>query len=230
MTGIEIPIPECSLVLHQPSIKDIAYFGESDFFVGAQCLCINKSMYEGQIPSDMDNFKLLMMLCQDERTKDKKAKIIQVLSLLFPDYKIFFTPRAIAFNHPDGTFTIDEGNFDSLQDILKQVFCLGAAGQESYDPANKRAKEIADKLMRARQKVAELKGATNTSIFTQYLSILTVGLSSMSLTDLMNLTMFQLYDLVERYMLYVNWDLDAKTRLAGGKPDSKPENWMKSLH
>jgi hypothetical protein len=63
MTGIEIPIPECSLVLHQPSIKDIAYFGESNFFVGAQCLCINKSMYEGQIPPDTGNFNLLMMLC-----------------------------------------------------------------------------------------------------------------------------------------------------------------------
>jgi hypothetical protein len=42
--------------------------------------------------------------------------------------------------------------------------------------------------------------------------------------------MFQLYDLVERYHLWINWDLDIRSRLAGGKPDSKPDNWMKNIH
>ena len=51
----------------------------------------------------------------------------------------------------------------------------------------------------------------------------------MSLDDCINLTMYQLYDLVERYMLYVNWDLDIKSRLAGAKGDSKPDNWMKNI-
>jgi hypothetical protein len=41
----------------------------------------------------------------------------------------------------------------------------------------------------------------------------------MGLDKLINLTMFQMLDLMERYMLYVNWDIDLKTRLAGGKPD-----------
>jgi hypothetical protein len=46
----------------------------------------------------------------------------------------------------------------------------------------------------------------------------------------MDLTMFQLYDLVERYMLYINWDMDIRCRLAGGKPDSPAENWIKNIH
>jgi hypothetical protein len=28
MTGIDIPIPECKLIMHQPSIKEISYLGE----------------------------------------------------------------------------------------------------------------------------------------------------------------------------------------------------------
>ena len=55
--------------------------------------------------------------------------------------------------------------------------------------------------MRGRQRVAEQNGSAQTSIFSQYLSILTIGLSSMGLNDLLNLTMYQLYDLFERYML-----------------------------
>lgn len=52
----------------------------------------------------------------------------------------------------------------------------------------------------------------------------------MSLQNAMDLTMYQLYDLVERYTLYTDWDIDIRSRLAGGKPDSKPDNWMKNIH
>lgn len=229
MTGIDIPIPECQLILHQPSITEIGLIGENTFFTGAQCLCINKSMYEDEFPN-ATNFTIFTMLIQDERAKEKKQDVQQVLMLLFPSYQIFFTPRSIVFNQNEENFIIDEGNFESLQEVLKQVFCLGASGQESFNPGNAAAKMIADKLMHARQRVAAEKGTQQGSIFTQYLSILAVGLNSISLKDLTDLTVFQLYDLVERYTLYVNWDLDVRTRLAGGTPDSKPDNWMKVIH
>ena len=100
----------------------------------------------------------------------------------------------------------------------------------AFNPADKKAQEIAQKLMRGRQRVAAQKGGANTSVFSQYLSILTVGLHSMSLQNLLDCTMYQLYDLMERYSLYMNWDIDVRTRLAGGKPDSQPDNWMKNIH
>jgi hypothetical protein len=77
--------------------------------------------------------------------------------------------------------------------------------------------------MIARQKVAKQKAAkegSEGSVISQYISILTIGLHSMGLQDIMNLTLYQLYDLVERYKLYMSWDLDIKSRLAGGSPDS----------
>jgi hypothetical protein len=52
----------------------------------------------------------------------------------------------------------------------------------------------------------------------------------MSLTDCLNLTMYQLYDLVERYMLYMNWDLDIKAKLAGSTENKPVDNWMKQIH
>ena len=86
--------------------------------------------------------------------------------------------------------------------------------------------------MKARQKIAQEKAKETGSGSTlgQYLSIITVGLGSMSLKESAELTMYQLYDLVERYSLYTQWDLDAKCRLAGGKPDKLAENWMKNIH
>jgi hypothetical protein len=86
--------------------------------------------------------------------------------------------------------------------------------------------------MKARQRVAAQKAAEQgeSSVFAQYVSTLTVGLGSMSLQDCINLTMYQMYDLVERYSLYINWDIDLKSRLAGAKPDKPVDNWMKQIH
>lgn len=234
MTGADIPIPECQLTLHQPTIKEIGMIGEQDFFIGAQTLCLNKSMHvdlsNSEELANVSNFQIFLSIMNEKTMADKKQNVIKVLTLIFPSYNFSFTPRSILVNSQEGNFMIDEGNFQPLQDVLSSIFCLSASGQEAFNPGNEEAKAIADKLMRARQRVAAQKGGNSGSSFSQYLSILTVGLGSMSLQNLINLTMYQLYDLVERYMLYVNWDLDIRSRLAGGKPESKPDNWMKIIH
>lgn len=234
MCGTDYPVPECQLTIHQPRIKEISLIGESDFFTGIQCLCLNKSMFvkDESLLATTNNFQIFMTVMSEKETADKKIAVQQVCTLLFPQYKVSFTPRSILIMGSDHSITIDESNFEFLQSALTNICCLktGPMDQQSFNPANKQAQEIAEKLMRGRQRVAAQKGEINVSVFSQYLSILTVGLGSMSLQDMADLTMYQLYDLVERYMLYVNWDMDVRCRLAGGKPDSQPDNWMKSIH
>ena len=133
-----------------------------------------------------------MTIMSEKETKDKKLATQQLLQLLFPNHNIMFTPRSILLQGKENSSTIDESNFEFLQEILKQVFCVSNKNnqQAGFNPANEKAREIAEKLMRGRQRVAEQNGSANASIFSQYLSILTVGLSSMSLQELMDLTMF----------------------------------------
>ena len=234
MCGIDYPVPECQLVIHQPKISEIAYIGEADFFTGIQCLCLNKSMFvkDESLLANTNNFQIFMTIMSEKETADKKFAVQQVCTLLFPKHKVLMTPRTVLLNGEDSSIQIDEQNFEYLQEAITNICCLktGPMDQHSFNPANQKAREIAEKLMRGRQRVAAEKGTNNTSIFSQYLSMLTVGLGSMSLQDTMNLTMFQLYDLVERYMLYINWDMDVRCRLAGGKPEGQPDNWMKNIH
>lgn len=105
----------------------------------------------------------------------------------------------------------------------------GPSDQQSFNPANAKAKEIADKIMRGRQKVAEQKGSATSDVFTLYISILSVGLQ-MPITAFRDYTMFMLYDQIERYGLHTSWDLDIKSRLAGGKPEGNPPDWMKDIY
>ena len=234
MCGMDYPVPECQLTIHQPRIKEISLIGESDFFTGIQCLCLNKSMFvkDESLLENTNNFQIFMTIMAEKETADKKMAVQQVCALLFPNDKVLFTPRSIMISKDGNSILIDETNFEFLQAAISSICCLktGPMDQQAFNPADKKAREIAEKLMRGRQRVAAQKGETNTSVFSQYLSILTVGLNSMSLHDMTNLTMYQLYDLVERYMLYVNWDMDIRCRLAGGKPDSQPDNWMKNIH
>ena len=234
MCGTDIPVPECQLFIHQPRIKEIALIGERDFFSGAQCFCITKNMISSDesVLQSINNFQIFMTVMQEKEGVEKKMQVQQLCTLLFPHYKVIFTPRSILFQTDTGSILIDENNFDYLQEKIRQVCCLrsSATGSHTLNPASKKAQEIADKLMQGRHKIAQEKGESDVSIFSQYLSILTVGIQSMSLQDLMDLTIYQLYDLIERYSLYTNWDLDIRSRLAGAKPDKQPDNWMKNIH
>lgn len=235
MTGAPIPIPECQITVHQPTIEEISYMGEDDFFIGVQTLTLYKSMFvkEGgkDVLDNISNFQIFMMVMSEKETADKKVATIDLLSLLFPGYKPLLTPQSLIFNKGDQTVIIDENNFDNLQEVLRLVFCAnqGAMDQQAFNPANEQAREIAEKLMRGRQRVAAQNGSSNASIFSQYLSTLSIGLQ-LDINVLKKVTMFQIYDLMERYVLHLNWDLDVRTRLAGGKPDSQPDNWMKNIH
>ena len=234
MSGVDIPIPECQAVIHQPTLKEIALIGEMDFFTGVQTLCINKNMItQGEtLLANTNNFQIFMTVMQEKETIDKKEAVQALFPLIFPKQQLILTPRSIILKDDNGNITIDNSNFEAFQKVVGQIFCIASGPMETqvFNPGSKKAKEIADKLMKARKKVAEQKNEGNGSIFAQYVSALTVGLNSMSMNDCLNLTMYQLFDLVERYMLYVNWDLDTKVRLAGGNSDKPPENWMKNIH
>ena len=235
MCGVDIPVPQCQLIIHQPKIWEISLIGEEDFFIGAQCLNINKKylQQDNSILDDISNFQIFMTIMTEKEAADKKFAVQQLFQLIFPDYKIVFTPRSIVFSKEGQETTIvDESNFDNLQQMLREIFCLGSQSMkdQQYNPANKKAEEIAAKLKRGRERIAAEKGEGDGSMLSQYLSSATIGINSMSLADCMNLTLYQLLDLIERYSLYVNWDIDIRSRLAGASPDGDPENWMKNIH
>ena len=233
MCGNDIPVPQCQMTVHQPRIREIGMVGEQDFFIGAQCLTINSSMFiqDKALLPEVNNFQIFMTIMSEKESRDKKDAVISVLQLLFPEYKSMFTPRSLVLQKEGHSALIDETNFEYLQDILRLVFCTrtGSMDQQAFNPADEKAREIAMKIMRGRERVAAQNGSSNSSIFSQYLSVLTIGLH-MPLQEVADLTLYQLYDLIERFNLYLAWDIDVRSRLAGGKPDKHPDNWMKNLH
>lgn len=240
MAGIDIPIPELQLTIHPPTIKDIAFMGEQQFFTAAQYLCLNKEVLvqDETVLRNLTNFQVLMKVLEQSKDKSRKTALSTLLLLLFPNYRPVIMPRSIVIasgKEGEEPVMIDDSNFDILQDAAKEVMCMSSLFQRQnivYNPKGNRAKEIANKMKIAGQKIAKQKaerGEQAESVLTRYLSILIVG-AHMRLEDCVNYNLFQLFDLMERYSAYMEWDADLRVRLAGGKPEKQVESWMRNLH
>ena len=209
MAGIDIPIPELQLTVHVPTIKDIAYMGEQQFFMAVQYICLEKEslVQDETLLASLTNFQVLMKVLEQSQDKEKKIALITLLKLLFPEYTAMITKNSIILTivgETAKTVMIDDSNFTISQSVIRQVLCVNSLFQGE-------------------------KGASNESVLTRYISILTVA-KVISLSECGALNMFQLFDLMERYTGYVEWDTELKVRLAGGKPDKQVESWMKELH
>lgn len=178
-----------------------------------------------------------MKVIEQSESKEKKTILTDTLSLFFPNYSVGITPNSIFFLNRETRqieSTIDSNNFNILQDIIKEVSCINSLFNQDeviYNPQGKLAQKIADKIYAGRRKKAALqeKKTIKESILSRYLSILAVGLH-ISILELRNYSVYQLFDLVDRYSLYLNWDIDIRARLAGAQPKSEVENWMKNIH
>lgn len=229
ITGVDIAIPSCQLIVHQPKIKEIALLGEKVFFSGVQCLNINKDLYKDESESfNFSNFQIFMRTMLDDRMKERKEHTIQVLSLICPNYQSIFTPNSLIFKKDEAIALIDDNNFDSFQQVLTQIFCTKAGQADSFNPTSEKGKEIAKKLMRARERVAQER-SDEAGTLTAYVSSLAVA-QHLSLLEVSNYTLFQLYDGLQRYQMQFAQDLEIRSRLAGGKSDDKIENWMRNIH
>lgn len=246
MTGVDIPIPDLQLTVHQPTVREISYMGELDYFSALQLLCFDKNTIIAANPqgasrlSAMSDFQIFMTLINvpEEETRLKiQNNLMAVCTILFLGYNLQILPNGLGLylNNPNTkhSIMINDTNFDVLKLALTEITDIrnSAGGENSnFNPKGKKAAEIAAKLMKGRARVSAEKGYNADGVLGRYVSILTIGLSSMSLDDCLNLTVYQLYDLIARYGLYIGWDLDIRSRLAGGKPDDKPDDWMKDLH
>lgn len=177
-----------------------------------------------------------MKVIEQSETKDKKTILTKTLSLFFPNYSIGITPNSIFFldNERQPVATIDKNNFEILQNTIKIVSCINNLFNQDeviYNPQGKLAQKIAEKIYAGRRKKAALQDQQKIkeSILSRYLSILAIGLQ-LPFSELGNNTVYQLFDLVDRYSLYLNWDIDIRARLAGAQPNSETENWMKNIH
>ena len=235
----DIPFSAARLSLHQPTIKEIAYIGEENFFTGIHFLNLSKSrldLEEQEKLKDVSEFDIILEMAQSRNPSaqiDKNAALL-VLTLIFPDYKILFLPTMIAFVKDSENFMVNQENFVEFRDILKQMFCLdelNGGKDKEYNPANAAAARIANQIYKHRKKIAELnkKSGQSLSILARYLSILAVG-EQKDMNALLEYSVCQLFDEFNRFNLKQQSDLYISAKLAGATDLREVKDWTENVH
>ena len=239
LSGNDIPFPEARVTIHQPTLKEIAFIGEETFFIGCGFLDFSKNLLNESDKTRLANytdFDIFMSIVIN-KNKDVKRSVeaaFLVLDLIFPLYEISVRDNLIILKKNEEEFSINKKNFNSFKEILSAMFNLklGSNSAEEYNPSGDMAKRIAEKFKKRHEQLNKIAKETNNdrpiAILSRYISILSVGLQK-TLNDLMQYTVYQLYDEFQRFQLKVQWDAYIQAKMAGAQDLEEVDNWMIDL-
>lgn len=240
--GSDIEIPNYPVKIHQPTINEIAIIGEERFFSCFGIFQLNveevkediinsfreEFIEERALISKFDELETIYFLLRcDEFFKDSFELMF---NLIIKDYTMNINEElGVYFIKEDNMILLDRELFENIKEIMIEVLIFKKFfATKQYAPTNKKAEEIAQKLKRAKEKINELNKTSedkNVSLFANIVSIL--GTQGYSLSELNNLTIYQLYNQFERFTLYMQYDQGMKAALAGAKVELV--DWFKEL-
>ena len=241
ISGIDVPIPEIGVNIHQPTIREIAYIGEKSFYEAAQTIIIQKEDFINRLEnitqedktalSQMSNFEIFLKLVEANPLSSTKVQML--LSLLFPDFNSSIEERFIFLVNPkeQKNILINDSNFEILQEIITTILCLQSGNtKEEFNPQGDRAREIAEKIKRGRERAARLKGEKRqqSSFLSKYISGLGIGTNTLNIHNVLDLTLYQLLNQLERYGLYTQYNISIQAKMAGAK-DVEDVDWLKDI-
>jgi hypothetical protein len=246
IAGADIPVPELKANLHQPTINEIAILGEERFYsilglFNITAESVVKALTSGPLKNELErmdlvkssleslsDFEILLQVLKDE--PETAAGFESVLSLILPQYSFSVEERIILGFGKSGTISITEESFLVLREVVKIMFCLNTTKQEEFNPVDDKAKAIADKIQKARERVRASKGESKekTYILANYISSLGIGVNALNILNAVELTVYQLFNQMERYGLYVQSDYAIRAAMAGAKGVEQVD-WLKQL-
>lgn len=234
-SGNDIPFPPIQVFIHQPTMKELSFIEENDFFVATRLLTFSKDKINAKDKIGLkgkSNFEIIMSILNNSEDGSKnKGILVSLLSLLFPDYKVNLEDRILLVNMEDKQNPIriiDEHSFDIFASIVKDIFRIDEVSSDrDFNPVNEEARKIAEMIKRGRAKAARDKGLMandNLSLFKHYSKILCMN--GYTPEDTNNLTLYQLYELVDIYknkIIYEDW---YKAKLQGAKDIDDVDHWI----
>lgn len=240
LTGEDILIEDCNITISQPTVKTILQFGEDNFLAAINFITQVDAMLEDIKKEDanaqfLSSFQLFLTIYnQDIKTRQQ---LNQFFDMVFPHYKIKITENSIDFSVEENDKFIVKGrmtpfNYESFSKTVEDLFLPYTNKKEEYNPGSDKAKEIAEKLKKGRQKISEQKNDEVGSLFGSYLSILSIGLQ-MDIYLLLKYTPFQLYDAFMRYNRKRAQDQHFRIKtipFADTSNMEDPEEWTSNLY
>jgi hypothetical protein len=249
MVGAPLPCPEIKATITQPTIEDIAFLGEREFFMYLGYLKITKNAFFNTIDNSgflsdeykeevkraygtASDFQIVMTICSENPEVAEGIKTI--LMLLFPGYNLIHIEEPYISLKGSGKpeILIGDSGLTALNKTIDYMFKLNEVDStEEFRPVNKKAEEIARKIQKRREKVAKEKGLETTKnehILATFVSNLSVALG-LDVCIIKKWTVYQLFTQMKRYNLYTQYDQQVRSAMIGGSEGIEWVDWTKQL-
>lgn len=241
LSGGQVAIPECGIFITPPTAKQIAQYGEDKFF-NAMSLATKLEDIASEVKqgnpglSRYDNFQILMIILHEQ--EELEEIFISFFGLICPHFTISFGDKSIDFTAEGSEYVngrIHTYNYQAIKTVLSELFLPQEVGSEEYNPANEAAAKIAEKLRKAKEQIKNARKSDkddNTSIIALYISTLAVGMC-MNINELYSYTLFQIYDVYNRYWLKSKYDMYMKistTPMMDTSQMEEPRQWAQNLY
>lgn len=222
-SGCDIPITSMGVEVRQPTLKDIAKFGEKNLAKVLSLIDYSKKDYEEYLEAKLDagefsqeeveavktdlmfmtDFQLILEAAKEETVL--RASFTSLFYFLFPTSKrvVIEEDRFVSISFTDRkAITLSEEMFLEFKDVVLEMFLMKGVEKSAFNPVNDKAADIARKIEERRRKLAAEKGededsspiATNASIVST--------LDGISIREVYQYTLPQLYQQLERAMTY----------------------------
>lgn len=229
--GDPIYVAEIDEFITQPTMREIIRNEHVIMPILEKMTMSDKQIKTIKELESVDSYTIALLLLNEDQAETAFGLPI-FMSMIFPEYEILdITENGIILKNQKGKVVIlNQVNFDIFKRTLRDIFNMkDNQKKEEFNPKSEKAKEIAEKLKKARQrKLASTKGVAAQTM-ADFATILTISLNGYTLEQVLDLTMYQFFILLERVTLYNNFSIDLKCRLAGASDGDEPVDWMKNL-
>ena len=234
--GAPIPIPELKTTIVQPTMNDIALIGEKKIYTYLSYFKIDKENVLDQITDpnliftleQFDDFEIFLFFINNNT--EIQIGISTMLALLFNKLnKIEYNNSFIEIFFEEHSVIINNTMFDKINNIIAQIFCFDEDQIEKKDNQNTLVKKINDKLKERNKKLSKQNNSSSDDdIFSNLISVLAIGSNGLTLDDLMKMTPYQLINLMKRFGLYSQYNVQIQAMMQGAE-DIELVDWTQKI-
>ena len=204
--------------LYPLKLKEIVKLGYNKYNYYISLILIDKLILQNNDTdlNDINNFEVIYELCKYD--KHFKINYFNMLELFFKEtidmYDGFFY-----FGDLKEERIINKDNFDEFIILLKEINCMVNKEDNKFNPANDKAREIAERIKKAREKINKVKSKSGENLsLSDLISAFAFYNKNTDLNSIFEMTIYQFNNQFQRMQLVNNYEISIQSLLHGADP------------
>jgi len=202
LAGLPIAIESVGS-LYPLTIRDIAEIGESNYNLITSFFLLSKSSMRFDGSDDISNYDLILAYYFQD--PDFKRMMNFGFNLFFREDVCFSEEGFFYFKTKEGFRKITEEKWAEIQKVISLQNYIKESKEQEYKPVNEVASKYIEKLKSMKEKVRQHKKENGLSIG-DIASIIAAYSPNLSIFDVLNLTVYQLYTKYIRLLMKDQYD------------------------